>query len=564
MLLSRMARGGTGAAAAGADGEASPARPWARWAWRAAPHAAAWFPFIYVAVRSVTAGWRPIGDNAAIALRSWDVLTAHAPLVGQATRLGAAVYDPGPLQYWLLTVPVHLDPQRGALWGSALWCMLACSLTIEAARSVAGRAGALLASAMIIGVVAWIPLIAALPSWNPWFGMVFFLAALATAWAALCGYHRWLPVAVICGSVAAQAHLMFTAAAAAVVAAAFAVSLASSVRTKSGYRWAGVSVVTGLACWSAPLVQQFTSHSGNLSALFSKKHGPGTAPEGLHYGLKALAAAAQPPPFWWHPLSALMRLSLIDRRAVGAGLAVLFVQMIVLVGALVWLRCRWLAALAGVSLLVSLAAMITYSDVPVMSVHMAVSPIDNLSYLVTPMIAIGLLAWLTVGSALVVVARKLAGRAGTEGAPAGVTGRLAGWAAGLAALAVAAAALSLSLTVVRHAQPPRDPLVSSLNGVTGKIEQDVPAARQVSLAIVGTDNHFRRRLLFALVYSLRVAGYRPEVVGKWAVQLGPQYQQRARPVPQVTVFHAGQSRLSVYHEDGARLGVRVTLPQARR
>ena len=54
---------------------------------RAAAHLAAWAPFIVAAVRLVQDGWRPVSDAAAIALRSWDVLTAHGPLVWQATRL---------------------------------------------------------------------------------------------------------------------------------------------------------------------------------------------------------------------------------------------------------------------------------------------------------------------------------------------------------------------------------------------------------------------------------------------------------------------------------------------
>src|SRR5258707_9863543 len=110
----------------------------------------AWLPFGFAAARSVATGWRPVSDNAAIALRSWDVLTAHAPLVGQATRLAGGVYDLGPLQYWLLTLPVHVDPLHGVLWGAALWCMVAASLTIEAAWAAAGGPCGLLPPARVL------------------------------------------------------------------------------------------------------------------------------------------------------------------------------------------------------------------------------------------------------------------------------------------------------------------------------------------------------------------------------------------------------------------------------
>jgi hypothetical protein len=112
-------------------------------------------------------------------------------MVGQATRLAKGVFDPGPLQYWLLAIPVHLDPTHGVLWGAALFCLVACSLAVEAAWSVLGAAGGLCASGLIVGLMLWIPGIAVTPSWNPWFGMVFFIAALAAAWAVMSGHRGW-------------------------------------------------------------------------------------------------------------------------------------------------------------------------------------------------------------------------------------------------------------------------------------------------------------------------------------------------------------------------------------
>src|SRR5215469_18576660 len=152
---------------------------------RVAAHLAAWAPFIVAAVQLVRGGWRPVADAASIAVRSWDVLSAHGPLVGQATRLATGVYDPGPLQYWLLAPPVHLDPPHGLVWGGALWCMLAASLTIEAAWSVAAETGAVLASGVVLATVAWMPGVALQSFWNPWFGVMFLFAALAAGWAVM-------------------------------------------------------------------------------------------------------------------------------------------------------------------------------------------------------------------------------------------------------------------------------------------------------------------------------------------------------------------------------------------
>src|SRR5215813_2129555 len=134
---------------------------------RSVAHLAAWTPFIYALIRALHDGWIPVSDSAVIALRSWDVLSAHGPLVGEATRLAHGVYDLGPLEIWMLTLPVHLHPAQGVLWGGAVWCMVAASLAIEAAWAAAGELGAVLASGMILGLQATIPSMSPLASTAP-------------------------------------------------------------------------------------------------------------------------------------------------------------------------------------------------------------------------------------------------------------------------------------------------------------------------------------------------------------------------------------------------------------
>ncbi len=73
------------------------------------------------------------------------------------------------------------------VWGAALWCMVAASLAIEAAWSAFGAFGGLAASGIVVGTVAWQPLVAAEPYWNPWFGVLFFLATLAAGLAVVSG-----------------------------------------------------------------------------------------------------------------------------------------------------------------------------------------------------------------------------------------------------------------------------------------------------------------------------------------------------------------------------------------
>src|SRR5258708_5981923 len=331
---------------------------------RAAAHLAAWAPLLYGLAKSLADGWVATSDNSVIALRSLDVLTNHGPLVGQATRLGSGVFDLGPIEYWLLTLPVHLDAAHGVLWGATLWCMVAASLTVEAAWAVGGVFAALAGGAVVLGVTWWIPALTVVPCWNPWLGLMFFIAALAAGWAVMSGHRGWWAAAVVSASIAAQSHLMFAIAAVAVVVLVFAVGLADTVRAKAGYRWAIAGVIAGIACWAAPLTQQFTANPGNMTALFSPQ-GPPVPKAGVAFGLKAISAATQPPAYWWQGMDSLGKLSDVWARPAVAGDIAFPIIAVSLVAATVWLRSRRAAGLAALSLILAGAALITYASIPV-------------------------------------------------------------------------------------------------------------------------------------------------------------------------------------------------------
>jgi len=571
---------------------------------RLAVHLAVWVPFVAGVAELVRLRWRPIGDGAAIALRSWDSLTAHGPLVGQATQLAHAVYDPGPLEYWLLAIPVHIDPRYGVLWGAALWCMIAASLAIEAAWSALGGLGGFISAAVILGTVAWQPLIALQPFWNPWFGAMFFLAALAASWAALCGNRWWWVVVVVAGSVASQAHLMYALPSVALVGVTLGVGLVDSLRAKSGYWWAMAGLIVGVGCWTGPFIQQFTSRPGNLTALLN---GQSSAPlSGAAFGLKTLTAAIQPPPLWWtaseqlHGLPAIHR---IEERSAGFAVAALIVIGVILILAVRPLRSRRLAALAAVSLLVSLAALITYSRIPVISPNLI-----TLDYLDIIMFPLGVLAWLVVGSAVVLAGRRLIGRRripaaapgaaavpGTAAAPgsasapeipaapeaaapeaavpeatvpeAAVPGTAAsgsaapgtpapspwaGWAARAATLAaVVLIALASFVSVARQGSVSDARLADLINLASQRVEHALPR-QPIALFVKDSQSLEQRRLVLGLVWMLRVGGYRPQVRPGNARELGPEYVFRDKPVPQVTL-----------HVQGGDVSVHVTQPGPR-
>ncbi|MBO0809048.1 MAG: hypothetical protein J2P32_12195 [Actinobacteria bacterium] len=551
-------------------------------------HAAAWLPFVVGPARTLASGWRPVGDGAAIALRSWNELTAHASMVGQATRLAHGVFDPGPLEYWLLAVPVHDDPRRGVLWGAALCCLAAASLAVEAAWSAGGELAGLGASAVVGGLALRVPGVALVPEWNPWFGMMFFLASLAAGWAVMAGHRRWWPVLVVTASVAAQAHLMFALGSAALVLAALGTGVADSIRARSGYWWLPAGLVAGAACWSAPAIQQVTMRSGNISALLRSVGGNDNGPRtGLGFGLKALASATTPPPLWWQSPT---QWQFILRQISGssAGLAVAMLILVAAAGiAGAWpLRRRWLTALAGVTLILSLAALATYASIPVRS-----NSLSTLNYLIILVLPVGVLTWLVLGSALVLAARAawpglplpawgrippplpargrillpLAAR-GRIPLPLPVRGRVP---FPLPAAAVAAGALVIAAAAVGH-QPGEvreitaDPVMREVPVAAGQVVRALPGQQIALLTRDHRDPAELRRFTLALTWALTPPGYLPELARpRLARELGAAYVFRCDRMPLVTVAIRRNHRIYVRAITDDPLAARDRTPVCR-
>ena len=503
-------------------------------------HLAAWLPFVAGAVRLIRHGWRPVGDEAAIAVRSWNSLTAHGPMVGQATRLGHGVFDPGPLEYWLLAIPVHLDTVHGVIWGAVICCLVACSLAIEAAWSVLGAAGGLCASGFIVGLVLWMPDITLPPGWNPWFGIVFFTAALAAAWAVMSGRRAWWPGLVITASIAAQSHLMFTVPSGALAVLALVVGLVDTARARSRYWWVLIGLLVGAACWSAPLIQQFTSRHGNLGLLF--RSGGSTVPgvrTGGAFSLKALSAAMGAPPLWWksHLVPSAI-FPLISHRSAGFAVAALILIAVAGITAVRPLRCRPLASLATVTLVISLGSLVTYSGIPVHS-----GTLLTLSYLIVLLFPVGVLSWLVVGSWAVLMARFIlrrvaAGPARTRVPAAGH--RAAGGAAPLAGLAASAlVAAGVAAALVRQGpvahQVTHDSAMPASVRIAGQIARDLPG-QPIVLSVYSAGTSPIGRLTLGLIYELTPRGFHAEVNQPGlARELGSRYVYHGGHLPHVKV-----------------------------
>jgi hypothetical protein len=520
-------------------------RPGRLTALRVVAHLAAWLPFVLGPAGLIRRGWRPVGDEAAIALRSWNVLTAHGPLVGQATRLAHGVFDPGPLEYWLLAIPVHLDTVHGVLWGAAVCCLVACSLAVEAAWSVLGAAGGLAASGFILGLMLWMPDLAVTPSWNPWFGMAFFVAALAAAWAVMSGRRGWWPALIITASIAAQAHLMFTVPSGVLAILALIVGLADTIRGRARYWWALTGLVAGAACWSGPLIQQFTSRDGNLGLLLSSSGATSGPRTGGAFSLRALSAAMEPVPIWWKPqMQPPAIYQFITHRPAWLAVAVLAVVAVAAVMAVRPLRSRPLGALAVVSLVVSLGSLVTYSGIPVHN-----TSLGTLDYLIVLLFPVGVLSWLVVGTWAVLTVRLAVRRlaaARPEGPwsrrrPAGGSARepLRG-ALPLAALTATAlvavgAILAVSLQGPSIRLITQDPAMAASRAASRQIARALPG-QPIALSVHDVNESVLGRLTLGVTWALTPEGFRAELMHtRLARELGDRYVFRGQAIPLVKV-----------------------------
>ena len=366
---------------------------------RVGSHLVIWTIVLVPTVIEMIQGWRPsqdYGDDATITLRSYQVLSLHPPLVGMFSDVGIpghALYDLGPLQFVLLTVPIHIDHLQGALWGSALIIGLVLSVAVEAMWSVRRWLACVLV-ALAVADLAWTaPSVFGHQLWNPNFGLAFLLASIVLAWAVALGSFRWWPVLVFTASVTVQAQLFY-----ALVVVSLVIVCPFLGGWHSGwprrFRWLMIGVGLGILCWLPPLIQEVFGSFGNLTGVLSARS---QASLGFAFGLRNLGGIAWPSPLPVRQYDPGTSFSSLGSEPILAGVVVLVV--IAVIAGVAWrYRRKDLAALATIGLICSVCVVVDFASVPRGNV-------SSLSWLVTMLWIVAYLWWLIVVWAVIEVVR---------------------------------------------------------------------------------------------------------------------------------------------------------------
>lgn len=359
-------------------------------------------PLAVAFVASVRSDWRPIGDDAVIAVLTHDVLSSRTPLLGMPSTVVTNDPDdtpahPGPLEFWVLAVPERIAGSFGLTLGAFLVNAGAIVLAALVAARVGGRAAGV-GVAVLASILAWtLGRQLVVDIWNPHIAVYPLLALLMVTWAVLAGRVNLLWVVALLASFVAQAHLLYVPLALACgLAALAAVVFTLARRARRTEEWRHDAVVSGgatlgvlLIAWSFPIYQQLTNSPGNLMAMQETARSQEEAAVGFGFALRAVVQAIGVVPLFLRQANSF---SLVNKPwgEIGAITVITaFVVVAVLIGvtALAFRRRDRAAAAAGVTALLALGvATITFARLPE-------QPIDVARYRVLEMLIVGAFVW---------------------------------------------------------------------------------------------------------------------------------------------------------------------------
>jgi hypothetical protein len=420
-------------------------------------------PIGVAALYAVIQHWTPIGDDAFIGIRAYDVFTGRTPLVGQRSSgasdvLSETVYSPGPLLFWLMAIPARLpDPVFMAFTAAAVNVASIAGSVALALR----RGGWALAVATAVAVPV---MLASLPAetyadvWNSSAPLMPMMLLVFLGWSIACGEYRLLPLAVLVASFVVQSHLTFVAPAAGVMAVTLVVAIAFGSARRWPRRWLVATLFVAAVCWSAPVIDQIVHSPGNLRTLVeSATNSDKTI--GFASGWKTVVHTIGIRPWWLQDdRSTLARIGDLTQTPSALAIASAVALLTLLAGLTaigVSRRRADLTAAGALGLVLALAAGLAASSTPVKS-------FGTVGYTLRWTSPVGMCVWLLAGWGLVTV----------------LEGRLrlpAPRPQAAAAVALVAVAL-VGLVVAIGENPPRREAYKEMRSLNHTLKTDLPAS----------------------------------------------------------------------------------------
>lgn len=486
-----------------------------------------------------TKGYYPAVDDGTIAARSFDVWTADPPLLGQfslsSARGAPATHSPGPLLYWLVSVPARLGPD----WSFPLYMgLINVALLVMVITLARRRGGNALMWVVAGGLVLLIRALG--PTnlygiWNPWAALVPFVALIFVAWSVADGDRGLLAVAVLLASFVMQAHLTYVLSPVMMLVVAVTAGWAlwrsgRSDHDLPGPRWLrrppawfpwASSAAVGVLAWALPVYQQVTVRPGNMTLIFDAGSA-GTARLGSGAGWSSLWRVVRLPPLWARPVA--------DNEAYtglgGPGLA----AKVLVVGALVGFAALTALAVVRRDRLVTTGAAITWTLIAGVWFVAASLPEDSLivvAYSFRWFAIASAMLWLVAGLGLVRLVLDPWWRGGTRRAVAAPAPPLRAFAAGTVVVAMVAFSM-LTWNLQRQVEvdrPARE---------LGRLV--VHATEPGHSYLVGRSGRFNLAFTPAVLWALRSHDRNVVLADGGGRRQGPRYERSGRACAGIVIL----------------------------
>ena len=473
-------------------------------------------PMLVPAIDDLRAGWMPLYDSANTAIRSYDVLSTHPPLLGPHSTasglIGESVQSPGPLLYWLLALPVRL----GAL-GPSIAVAVVNVCCVVGALALARRRGGL--ALMFATGGAFAAMCMSLPShvwhdlWGPAVVLAPFTLLVFLAWSIACGEFRLLPLTALVASFVVQSHLAYVLPGVAMAVVALALLAPARRRVPRGWIVATVAVVA--LCWSLPLAEEVVHRPGNVERV-AEAATVDTQTFGARAGLRGTARAIGVPPRWLRgsrtEFDRLAELAQDPAPGTSAAAVLLVAWLCGLVAAGLRSGRRDVAAAAtlALALIASLFAIIARAP--------SSSPLFvTISYTTWWASPAGMFAWLAAGYGTLALGAR-------NGRFAAARARLARVARPATAAAVAGVAAVGALVAAGQDAYRLQNVFEPARSLADRTRAGAPEG---TVLITGDENEVSGNLQSAIAYAMRTEG-RPFVMTS-LLGLGSRYDPRRHP-----------------------------------